>query len=1026
MQGDRLTSYIDLGDCNHVSRGQRTRGKIAGYAARPSRHWFAACIAVTVLAITGGAAHSSEIALGANEVSTADVFSPVPAATGTAAQQQVKTTDVAGNADPLEDSPPVLLQPASAIDTYKKLVAQAPPDKVQPSSGTFSSTAPPPSAQSESSAQSGSSQSSTETPAGTSPGSAANAQGTPAGSTARAGESSLGGKITDFAGAAINGARILMHLEGAEHKRFEADSDPTGAYRFPDLEPGQWRMTVSAPEMLSHTQTINIASGESKSIDVKLEDLEPEDLMRITGKRTLIHPEKIGSRTNVNHDVVYKYRSGNDLKQLIETTPGVVTDTLGNMIIRGEHNAANYVLDDVILPEAAGVLQQSNFVTPRSLQSFDVDIGGYQASDGGGPLGAVVRMKSLPITEQRSLTIGQQLGGPIAGNIYYNASGAASLDKNSIWNKVRFDSSGNFLGTSLGLAPPVRSFLHNGRCDINSLSKIEFKPTERDRIRLSVGLNNTWSQIPSSRLSHHAGVRQRLYDGQNFAILSWKHQFERFFDESNLHIINAFYNQNYRSRAVFDPDPVFNGEQPLVSIQPNANRFNYVFGAQGNIIKTFMNTHRLEAGFLSEYRPVKTSFNAYYWNNDPANPDVPYGAIISPFTGLPGGPNFVGNNPGNYRGSRYLQSAYFQDSWRPTTGILKRLTLDAGVRADVYHGVFGNTQRVAQTILGIPDAPPFLQQPFRTQRVTNAQASGRFGGAFVLTPSTVLRGSFSNLFMPPPVDVFSTPPSIEDQVNGIFNGTVRPMQATRGRLVDSSIEQQIGSRSMVRVNLFYKRLSNFGDSGVVGNSMLYNRLTLSAQEAYGVESRVELRPDRNGYGWNGFLSSTFQIALLRGSKGINGGIYEVEEDPVLEIFPDHDRRQTVVCGLGYNSRKNWWAFADYKMMTGLQDLRDPEIYGVHPSRTPVLNVFGLSAGYRAPEKFAAKHRWMPDTFDLRLENLFNNRNATNLGSPFQGTRYLLPFRFLIGCSWHVGQQQFKLSQADPKQKQVSKPKMFQL
>lgn len=978
----------------------RSRGWVAG------REWVAACIAIAVVSVTGGTAH-------ADETPNRDVFSPVP------------------DVQSIEEMPAVLLQPAPAIAS-KKLLAQASPDMVPtkptvPAESEPARTATPETPESttpaESTTPTGPPPPTDSTPATIEANPSATPTGSPPGATSRAGDSSLSGKVTDFAGAAINGAHILLNLEGAEHKRAEADSDPTGNYKFADLEPGQWRMTVSAPEMLSHTQTIDIASGESKSIDVKLEDLEPEDLMRITGKRTLIHPEKIGSRTNVNHDVVYKYKSGNDLKQLIESTPGVVTDTFGNMIIRGEHNAANYVLDDVILPEAAGVLQQSNFVTPRSLQSMDVDIGGYQASDGGGPLGAVVRMKSLPITEKRSLTIGQQLGGPIAGNVYYNASGAVSLDKKSIWNKFRFESSGNFLGTSLGLAPPVPRFLHNSRCDINSLSKLEFRPTEKDRIKLTVGLNNSFLQIPTSRISYHAGVRQRQYDGQNFAILSWKHQFERFFDEGNLHLINAFYRETYRSRNVFDPDPTINGEQPLVSIQPNANRFNYVFGAQGNLIKTFMNTHRLEAGFLSEYRPVRTSFNAHFYNNDPANPDVLWGSEISPFTGLTVGPRFVGNNIGSYRGSRFLQSAYFQDSWRPTTGILKRLTLDAGVRADVYHGVFGNTQRVAQTILGIPDAPPFLQEPFHTQRVTNAQASGRFGGAFVLTPTTVLRGSFSNLFMPPPVDVFSTPPSIGDQVNGIFNGTIRPMQATRGRLVDTSVEQQIGPRMMFRTNLYYKQLKNFGDSGVVGNSTLYNRLTLSGLESYGIESRLELRPDRQGYGFNGFLSNTVQWALLRGSKQITGGIYEIEDTPILSKAPDHDRRQSLVMGIGYNSRKNWWTFADYKLMTGLQDLRDPAIYGPHPGRTPVLNIFGLNFGYRVPEKLAAQRRWLPDTFDLRLENLLNNRSATNLGSPFQGTRYLLPFRFLIGCSWHVGQQQYKLSQANPKQ---TKPKMFQL
>lgn len=821
---------------------------------------------------------------------------------------------------------------------------------------------------------------------------------------------SLTGKITDLSKtSAVPGTRLLLIKEGAEHIRREVEVGDDGTFKIEDLEPGRWEVTVSAPDMLSHTNTFDLASGEIRNMDVALEELEAEDVMRITGKRTLIHPEQIGSRTNVTHDTIYQYKSGNDLKELIETTPGVMNDSFGNIIVRGEHNAVNYVLDDVILPESAGVLQQSNFVTPRSLQSFAMDIGGYKASDGGGPLGAVARLKSRPVTATPSLTVGQQIGGPMQGNIYYNASGAFSQNETSKLHHLRYESSGSFRGAALGLAPPVRNFVRDSRADINVLSKLEYQATERDRFKLTLGLNHSWLAVPTSRISHRFGVRANQYDGQDYLIASYKHTFKRFFDEANLHLINAFYYEGYKARNVFDPDPVINGDQPLISLTPGASRFNYVFGSQGNIIKTFRNTHRLEAGFLTEVRPVTTNFSALYFNNDPYNPDVPYGAIISPYTQTTVGPSF-NNGLGKYKGFRYLQSAYFQDTWRPTKGILKRLTLDAGVRADVYHGVFGDTQRVANALLTIPDVPYFTPFPFQKQKVTNAQASGRFGGSFVVTPNTVLRGSFSNLFMPPPVDVFSTPPDVNTVVNGVFNGTVRPMQATRGNLVDTSIEQQIGPRFMTRTNLFYKKLKNFGDSGVIGNSPLYNRATLTGQEAYGVETRVELRPTRDGYGFNGFVSNTFQIAFLRGQKGINGGIYDQGEPLVEDKYPDHDRREALTAGFGFMARKGWWVLADYKFLSGLQDGRDPELYGPHPKRTPWLNIFGITGGYRAPESVTAKHKWIPDTVDARFENLFNNRLPTNLGSPFQGTRYLLPFRFLIGCSWHVGKQQYRLSQ----------------
>jgi hypothetical protein len=823
----------------------------------------------------------------------------------------------------------------------------------------------------------------------------------------------VSGHVTDAEGKrAIGHARVVLIKSDKAHEQIEQDSDANGNFTFTGVAPGEYSVTVSAKEMLAYTAGLKLASGENKKLTIGLEDLEPVDILRVTGKRSLIHPEKIGSSTNLDKNTIEQYKTGNDLHQLIESTPGVITDTVGNIIVRGEHNAINYNIDGVYLPESAGVLQQSSFVTPRSLQSMQVDIGGYEASDGGGPLGAIVRMKSLPITSKSLFSIGQQIGGPMAGNIYYNASGALSQDTNKVLNKIRIESSGSFRGTCIGQPPPTSDFAHNNRADINVLTKVEYLPTSSDTIKLSVGLNSTFFQVPTSRTSYNAGVRQRQQDTQDYIILSWKHRYKRFFDESNLHLLSCFYDETYHSKTNFDPAPVINGGQPLQSIAPNANRFNYVLGSQGSIVKTIFTNHRLEAGYLTECRWAKSDFAATYYNNNPLlGPSVPYGAAISPFTGLPlgpGNPAFT-SNLGKLNGFRYLQSEYLQDSWRPKKGWLKRVTLDMGVRADVVHNVFGNTHGVEQVLDNLVGAGTFTPGPFNTQRATAAQLSGRYGLAYVINPMTVWRISYSDLFMPLPVDVFSTPPMIgaANFVNGVYNGTVRPMAATRGRLVDSSIERQIGTRFATRTNVFWKYLTNYGDSGVIGNSLLYNRQSVAAQVAYGVESRLELKRARDGYGLNGWLSNTWQLALLRGSKQVAGGIYDIQTTPIEDKYPDHDRRESIEAALGWQSRRNWWVLANYNFLTGLQDERDPALVGPHPVRTPWLNIFGLSAGYKVPKKIKQKMACVPDSFDARFENLLNNHLPTNLGSPFQGTRYLLPFRFLLGCSWTIGQDYTK-------------------
>jgi hypothetical protein len=816
---------------------------------------------------------------------------------------------------------------------------------------------------------------------------------------------------------AIGDVRVVLSKNGEEHKRFQTETQPDGKFQFTNIDPGEYTLTFSAENKLSHTEQLNLPAGMYPDLVVKLDDLEGADVLRITGKRTLIHPENIDSETHLDQNFINHYKTGNDLHELIESTPGVIPDSYGNIIVRGEHNSINYVLDDVVLPEAAGVLQQSQFVSPRSLQSMNVDIGGYQAQDGGGPLGAVVHMKSLPILAQPTFDYGQQTGDPLAGNLWYSGSTAFSQNPDSALYKLRIESSGSFRGTSMGNAPPVKDYTHNTRFDINSLTKLEYLLSKRDTISATLGINHTFMEVPTSRTSQAAGVNQHQYDAMDYLILNYKHKFERFFDEANLHILNAFYWESFHSKQnVFDPTPVINGGQLIQSLQPQALRFDYIFSAQGDISKTIFKTHHLKAGFLDEYRPVYTDFSGTYYNNDPTSTLAPYGAVISPFTSAPGGPQFT-KAMGRFHASRFLQSAYFQDAWHPTTGILKRLTVDAGVRVDVVHSIMGNTLPVAEAIATIPGASPFNIKPFEAQSLTDAQASGRYGASFVLTKTTVLRGSFDNLFTPQPVDIFSTPPTVSGPggglVNGYFNGlvqntyngTVRPLRATRGKLIDTSVEQQIGPRFVARNNLFYKVLENYGDSGVIGNTTLYNRQVVAKQEGYGVESRIDLKPDRKGFGFNGFVSSTVTVAYLRGSKQVIGGIYDIQTpQPIEAKYPDHDRRVAFNAGLGYKTRFNWWSLLDFQLLSGLQNELPVPPYPEHASRTPVLATFNLSTGWKVPDHWKQKFSFLPDAFDVRMQNLMNVREATNLGSPFQGTRYLLPFRILIGCNWTLGKK----------------------
>ena len=103
---------------------------------------------------------------------------------------------------------------------------------------------------------------------------------------------------------------------------------------------------------------------------------------------------------------------------------------------------------------------------------------------------------------------------------------------------------------------------------------------------------------------------------------------------------------------------------------------------------------------------------------------------------------------------------------------------------------------------------------------------------------------------------------------------------------------------------------------------------------------------------------------------------------------------------GYRPQRGWWVLADVQTLSGLPNRLAPEIFGPQPKRTPRITLLGLSTGYNTP-KSVRVNRLIPSSFDVRIDNILNERKPTNLGSPFQGTRFMLPFRLLCGASWQV-------------------------
>jgi hypothetical protein len=267
----------------------------------------------------------------------------------------------------------------------------------------------------------------------------------------------------------------------------------------------------------------------------------------------------------------------------------------------------------------------------------------------------------------------------------------------------------------------------------------------------------------------------------------------------------------------------------------------------------------------------------------------------------------------------------------------------------------------------------------------------------------VARASFANIFVPAPVDVFLTPFDVTggpSPTSGIFQGAPRPLRAMRGRLVDVGVEKQFGKRLVMRNNVFYKKLYHFGDSGVINNSIVYNRLTNNIQEAYGYETRIELKPAAGGTSFYGYVSNTLAVAYLRGSRRNDGGFWDVSDTASTTKYPDHDRREVLQAGLGFRNQ-SIWILATVAAQTGVKNGLDMTLFGPHGARVKPCAFIGLNAGIAVPQKLRRERSYLPESIEVRIENLTNDRTPLNLGSPYQGTRYSLPIRVIAGVNWKV-------------------------
>jgi hypothetical protein len=114
---------------------------------------------------------------------------------------------------------------------------------------------------------------------------------------------SLVGTVTDASGGRIRDAVIGLHAAGSSLER-QASSDARGEFRFDDLSPGPYRVTVKAPGFAEASSSVAVVVSSTREIAVTLNPAPIEQAVTVQGQASSVTTQAMDTTSAVHGGAV--------------------------------------------------------------------------------------------------------------------------------------------------------------------------------------------------------------------------------------------------------------------------------------------------------------------------------------------------------------------------------------------------------------------------------------------------------------------------------------------------------------------------------------------------------------------------------------------------------------------------------------------------------------------------------------------------------------------------------------------------
>ena len=741
----------------------------------------------------------------------------------------------------------------------------------------------------------------------------------------------VSGTVKDSQGLAVPGVTVTLANRVSQTSQ-ETVSDTDGRYSLSNVPFGIYVLSASLTGFTPAQQVLDIHSTVAIVADLGLKVGGLNEVVEVSGD-ALLETSSTGSHVDLGANLIERLPSatpGKALSKMLLSAPGFIPSQNGRIHVRGSHGQIQYVVDGVPMTDEY-TEAYANPLDPRYVKSAAVMTGGIPA-EYGGKLAAVV-----DITSKSGLDDPRKATGEATVNIgrFGSLDGGATVG-GRFTPRVGYFLSAGANKTDRYLDPPTLDNFHNSGDAHRATAKLELRPTNKDFVRLVFSANGSQFDTPNRVEAQARGEDPHQTLADNSQTLTWLRQIGSKFTVDLV---------AYRRHA--SADLAATNTVPLAASQSRD-----LDHQGGNLSASYANgKHRVKAGLQYDRNPVTEHFRM-------VGNDTDAGSIEARFDPARGGLPFVfaGRTVGQNLG------AYLQDTFSPT----EDLNLSVGVRVDRYKLLIDRTA-----------------------------VSPRIGAAYHLHGAgTVLRGSYSRLFMPPFSENLLLSSSAQARALST-TGASEDVQPETQHAFEAGIQQAFSRHAKIDVAYYRKDIRNLADV----DQFLDTTVTFPLSVAKGLAQGVEVRLDVPVYkGVNGYVSLSRAKILL--TAPMTGGLFFEETPPAGEQFyADHDQRWQSQFGVSYEhpSQRFFASFTgryDSGIPFELPEDFDPATFEDPTALTLVNTDTGRANGRVLADLMlggqVARRGTMKVDVETGLLNVFDTNYLVNFLSIFNGTHYGAP------------------------------------